>query len=541
MATESPSVPRLQITDDQGRRVVLLSKDLFAIGRRSTSDLPVRNTDVSRDHVSIVRLGSEFLLRDHNSRCGTFVNGQKTTERVLAHGDVIELGRTGAVEIVFLLDEHPTGLRGDPTSRMVDFRKIAALLDGLRAMGSSRVLDDVLALVMDVAIDVTDAERGFIMLANDRGELEYTIGRTRGRRSLSGQAFGASQKIPLEVFRTGRPQIVMDLLDDSLAPDHLATVALGIRHVLCTALSVVRYTDATDAAEVERPIGVLYLDSTEKGTMLSTATQHALEAVATQASAAIESARLYRESVVKRQLERELRLAGEIQQALLPEACQAGSYFEVAAASMPCRAIGGDFFDYFSLAGGAFGVALGDVAGKGPSAALLTAMIQGILTAQYTLAGSPSALLAQVNDGLIRRSVRSRFATVVYATLAPDGRLTYCNAGHNPPILIQGDCVRRLETGGVILGLFPLAVYEEETVQLRPGDRLVVFSDGVTEAVNGAGEFFEEERLFACIHAAGDCSPAGLLSAVLADVQSFAAGALPPDDITVLVLRYRPD
>jgi sigma-B regulation protein RsbU (phosphoserine phosphatase) len=380
------------------------------------------------------------------------------------------------------------------------------------------------------------------MLANDRGELEYTIGRTRGRRSLSGKAFGAtSQKIPLEVFQTGKPRIVVDLLDDSLAADHLATVALGIRHVLCTALRVVHYTDAKDAAEVERPIGVLYLDSTEKGAMLSTDTQHALEAVATQASAAIESARLYRESVVKRQLERELRLASEIQQALLPEACQVGSYFEVAAASMPCRAIGGDFFDYFSLADGAFGVALGDTSGKGPSAALLTAMIQGILTAQHALAGSPSALLAQVNDGLIRRSIRSRFATIVYATLTPEGRFTYCNAGHNPPILLKRDCVRRLETGGLILGLFPHAVYEDETLDLQPGDRLIVFSDGVTEAFNAAGEDFGEERLLACVEASRDRRPADLLDAVLDAVRSFMAGAVPPDDITVLVLQYRPD
>ena len=334
--------------------------------------------------------------------------------------------------------------------------------------------------------------------------------------------------------------MVADLRDDHLAGEHSATVALGIRHVLCTALRVVRYTDATDAAEADQPIGVLYLDSREKGTILSSATQQALETVAIQAAAAIESARLYREAVEKGTLERELRLAAEIQRALLPEARQIGPHFEVAAASIPCRAIGGDFFDYFTLTTGAFGVALGDVAGKGPSAALLTAMIQGMLTAQRALAGSPAALLRQVNDGLIARSVRSRFATVVYATLDPDGRFTYCNAGHNPPVLMQRDSVRRLETGGLILGLFPHAAFEEETLELQPGDVVVIFSDGVSEAPNSAGEEFGEERLLACVEAARERSAADLLDALLAEVQAFTTGAVPHDDITALVLRYQP-
>ncbi len=138
----------------------------------------------------------------------------------------------------------------------------------------------------------------------------------------------------------------------------------------------------------------------------------------------------------KARLERELELAAEIQRALLPEALQSGAYFEVAAASIPCRAIGGDFFDYFNLPDGHFAFALGDVAGKGPPAALLTAMIQGAFASQVTSVGSPAVLMAHVNRTLIRRAIQSRFATVMYGMLSPDGRLTYSNAGHNPPVLI---------------------------------------------------------------------------------------------------------
>jgi sigma-B regulation protein RsbU (phosphoserine phosphatase) len=138
------------------------------------------------------------------------------------------------------------------------------------------------------------------------------------------------------------------------------------------------------------------------------------------------------------------------------------------------------------------------VAGKGPSAALLTAMIQGIFAAQIGTANSAAALISSVNEGLIRRSLQSRFATCVYGTLARDGRLTYCNAGHNPPLLIGRDGIRRLEAGGLILGVFPQAIYDQETLTLEPGDLRVMFSDGVTEAVNAASEQFGEEPA-ACV------------------------------------------
>ena len=529
--------PRLQVSDTTGKRVVPLDKPLFRIGRRTESDLRVSGMDVSREHAEVEQGGSGWLLRDRGSRCGTFVNNEPVTERVLRHGDQIRLGVKSGAELVFLVDDSvPTRDTSGPA--VAEFRQVASLLDGLRALGSARVLDDVLALVMDSAIDVTGAERGFIMLADAAEALEFTIGRARGRVSLSGKVFETSRKIPQQVFTTGHQQVLVDLADDSLAAQHMGTLALGIRHVLCTPLKVVRYVDRADAGST-RPIGVLYLDSREKGRLLSPATQQALEAFATEAAGAIESARLYRESAEKTRLEQDLQLAAEIQRALLPQAHQAGGHFEIASASMPCRAIGGDFYDYFNLPGGAFGFALGDVAGKGPSAALLTAMIQGIFASQVNTAVSTAALMASVNDGLIHRSIRSRFATCVYGVLAEDGRLTYCNAGHNPPILIGRNGVKLLETGGLILGMFPQAVYDQETLMLDPGDVLVMYTDGVTEALNQAGEEFGEGRVRACLDANLHCPPVEMLDRLLSSVRGFVADASQHDDITALVLRYQ--
>lgn len=529
---------RLEVTDALGRRIVPVDKPSFAIGRRSGNDLRLVGSDVSRDHAEIAREADTYVLKDRGSRYGTFVNGDAVTERVLAHGDTIRLGRSGGAEMVFLIEDQGPSVERTTTSAIGDLRQVAALLEGLRALGSGRVLDEVLALVLDSAIEVTGAERGFIMLANPAGELEFKLARARGHVTLSGKTFETSRKIPEEVFATGEDRIVADLLDGDLANIHTGTVALGIRHVLCTPLRLVRYVDRAEASTEQKRIGVLYLDSRERGSLMSRAARTALETLATEAAVAIENARLYRETLEKARIEQELKIAAEIQRALLPQPRRQGGFFEAAGASVPCRAIGGDFFDYLDFPTGEFGFALGDVAGKGAPAALLTAVLQGIFSAQTVTSDGPSATLARVNQALIRRAIEARFATVLYGVLSRDGRLTYCNAGHNPPIVIGDEGMRRLDKGGLILGLFEHASFEEETLQLRPGDLIVVFSDGVTEALNPAGDEFGEERLIECISQHRREEPHLLLECILAGVREFTAEAVQSDDVTALVLRY---
>jgi sigma-B regulation protein RsbU (phosphoserine phosphatase) len=529
---------RLEVTDALGRRIVPISKGYFEIGRRETNDLRLAGSEVSRDHAEIALENNHFVVRDRNSRYGTYVNGEQITERSLVHGDRVRLGRTGGAEMVFLLADATAPVEKATTTAIGDLRQIAALLEGLRALGSGRVLDDVLALVLDSAVDVSGAERGFIMLANPVSELEFKMARGRGRATLSGGSFATSRKIPEEVFRTGEPRIVADLLDGDLANVHMGTVALGIRNVLCVPLRLVRYLDKAEASGEERRIGVLYLDSREKGSLMSGSTRAALETLATEAAVAIENARLYRETMEKARMEQEMRIAAEIQQALLPKSARAGVYFRAAAASLPCRSIGGDFYDYVDLSDGSLGFALGDVAGKGPPAALLSAMMQGMFAAQAATSDPPSQTITRVNLALYRRGIESRFVTLMYGSLYPDGRLLYCNAGHNPPLVVGSGGFRRLEVGGPIVGLFEGATYEEETVTLSPGDWLVVFSDGVSEAMSATGDEYGEERIVDCVQKNVKLEPQKLLEAIFQDVREFAHGAAQSDDITAMVLRY---
>ena len=465
------STARLQVTDALGRRVVSIDRPLFTIGRRGSSDLQIISTDVSRDHAEIRRIGDNYVLRDCGSRYGLAVNGEAVTERTLVHGDRIRLGRNAAADLIFLTEDVEPSF-GNVASSALDLRQVAAVLDSLRALGSGKVLDEVLTLVMDSALEVTNAERGFIMLAGPGGDLEFKVARGRGREPLPGVTFDTSQKIPREVFTTGQSRFFDDLLETSVADGHTGTVALGIRHVACVPLRVVHYAVSSLPAARETPIGVLYLDGRERGTLQSDAMRVALEAFAMEAALAIESARLYGEGVEKARLERELRIAAEIQQVLLPESRYVGRYCELAAIATPCWTIGGDFFDYVELPDGRFGFTLADVAGKGSPAALLAVAVQSVFAAQAALTSDPADTMTRINRILLRRAIEGRFATMFYGVLASDGCLSYCNAGQDPAIVVAPSGARLLETGGTVLGLFADAHYEIGTIDLmRRGRR----------------------------------------------------------------------
>jgi sigma-B regulation protein RsbU (phosphoserine phosphatase) len=531
--------PRLVVTDALGRRIVSIDKPLFTIGRRSETDLRLPGADISRVHAEISIENGACIIRDKQSRFGTFVNGEKHSEKVLIHGDQIRLGQAGDTEIVFFIDDEAPSVERSAVSAASELRQMAALLENLRALGSGRVLDEVLAMVLDSAIEVTGAERGFIMLANPgTKELEFKLARARGKVTMSGRSFETSRKIPETVFSTGQQTIVEDLLDGDLAQLHTGTVALGIRHVLCTPLRLIRYVERADQKGADEIIGVLYLDSRERGALRSAHAQSALDTLSAEAALAIENARLYREALDKAKFEQELRVAAAIQQSLLPVANRDGAFFSTAAASLACRAVGGDFYDYVDLPTEQFGFIIGDVAGKGSPAALLAAAVLGMFSAEATYQAGAATLMTRLNHGLFRRAIEARFLTSFYGMLSPDGSLTYCNAGHNAPLLVSRTGIRRLETGGVVLGLFDSAQFEEETLKLEPGDLIVLFSDGVTEAMNPAGDEFTDDRLIACANAHRDETPQEVLDAIFKDVHTFCAGESQSDDVTAVLVRY---
>jgi serine phosphatase RsbU (regulator of sigma subunit) len=252
---------------------------------------------------------------------------------------------------------------------------------------------------------------------------------------------------------------------------------------------------------------------------------------------AAETSWLYRAARASALLDHEVKIAAEIQRALLPAPHQKRAGFEVSTASSPCRAIGGDFLDCFDLSDGRFGFVLGDVAGKGPPAALLAARLQGMFAAYSTVICGAAEMVARINRELGRRFFDARFATLFYGVLSANGRLTYCNAGHNTPFVVGESGVRRLETGGVPTGLFPDANFREETVRLDPRDVVIVFSDGVVEALDRDGVEFGEDRLLSVVKSHQSMSAGELLNHIMSSVREFTLGAEQLDDITALVLQ----
>ncbi len=250
------------------------------------------------------------------------------------------------------------------------------------------------------------------------------------------------------------------------------------------------------------------------------------------------------ERLEKVRIDQELETAAEVQRALQSRTTAAGSFYESVGHSVPCRAIGGDFFDFIDLPSGSLGIVMGDVAGKGPAAALLAALIQGMLESDVHADG-PAGVLTRVNRRLIARDFGARFATLVYAVLSPDGRLVYSNAGHNPPVILQGvprlqpSDVRRLTSGGPILGTFSSASFDEGVVEMRRGDALVMFTDGLTEARNANDEEFGENRLLECLVERQGDGPDLLLGRIFDAVRTFCGKEEQRDDITATVSRFR--
>ena len=244
------------------------------------------------------------------------------------------------------------------------------------------------------------------------------------------------------------------------------------------------------------------------------------------------------ERLEKARLDKEMRTASDVQQALLPRTDHVGRFYESVGDSVPCRAIGGDFFELMELPSGDVGILMGDVAGKGPAAALLAALLQGMFAVEAPAAGSPALTLSRINRRLAARGIGPRFATLVYGVLSPDGRFTYSNAGHNAPVLAARAGVRRLDTGGPLLGAFPDAAFDEETLQLEAQDTLVMFTDGVTEARNPGDEEFGDDRLIERVMANAACPPLELMRSVFEAVHDFCRGTDQGDDITVTVSRF---
>jgi sigma-B regulation protein RsbU (phosphoserine phosphatase) len=268
-----------------------------------------------------------------------------------------------------------------------------------------------------------------------------------------------------------------------------------------------------------------------------------LRSVASQTGMALENSRLTeaiaKEVAQRERNRRELEIAREVQEQLFPQTHPAVANLDYAGHCRPALGVGGDYYDFLALPGGLFGLAIGDVAGKGISAALLMASLQASLRGQ-TLNGTAdlASLMGNVNRLIYDASLANRYATFFYSQYDPISReLAYVNAGHNAPMVFRDQELLRLDQGGAVVGMLPTFPYEQATIRLRPGDLLVAFTDGISEAMDTADEEWGEERLIEAVRQRPDLSAAPLLQHLLAAADAFALGAKQHDDMTMVVAR----
>ena len=406
------------------------------------------------------------------------------------------------------------------------------------------MLQEVLALVLDAAIEISGAERAFIMLADAENAARIQAGpRPRqadaDRQHVRDQPQDSRRSVP----RRAQAQVVADLLDGELADVHMGTVALGIRNVVCVPLNFVHYVDARTRRTARTGASACSISTAaRRARCCRDATRAALETLAAEASVAIENARLYREKLEKAKMEQEMRIAAEIQQALLPKPRAALGVRRSGAASIPCRSIGGDFFDYLDLTGASFGFTLGDVAGKGPPAALMSALMQGMFAAQAQSADGRPSTPSRTSTRRCAAAASSRgSSTLMFGITARRRPADLLQRRPQPAVRDRPGGVRRLEAGGPVVGLFEARRSTQETVQLAAGRHASSSSaTACPRRCNIAGEEFGDARIIAVASAMTDPSPDALVEALIAEVRAFTGAAPQSDDITALVVAYHP-
>jgi sigma-B regulation protein RsbU (phosphoserine phosphatase) len=267
--------------------------------------------------------------------------------------------------------------------------------------------------------------------------------------------------------------------------------------------------------------------------------QRLLAIIAAQSGQVVETARLYEMEASLIRMKEEVRLASRIQADLLPKSPPAAAGFDISGKSVPAQLVGGDYFDFMTMADGRYAVTLGDVSGKGLPAALLMANLQATLRGQ-TLSGGPVRECIQRSNKLLCESTSpEKFVTLFYSVLDPGaGTLTYCNAGHDAPMLLRaGGATERLATGGVVLSILEDYAYEEATVPFGPGDLMLIYSDGISEAMNPADEQFGEERIAEVVARERHKPAAEIIDCITAAVRAHAGTAPQMDDMTLVVVR----
>ncbi len=536
------------------------------IGRSARNDLCIPDPFASRVHAEVRSEGDEYFLQDLGSANGTLYNGTVLEKPVtLTRGGRIQIGET---EIVF--NDSPFPLSSGATmitdnSASIPEATIALssadrttsglfeAIEGARTQSDDATArhpakqSDLLALISKVGVtllasttlhqtledivslvfEAVPADRCMVMMRDHKNtELKVAVARLRDRVGEVGE-IRISRSVIDEVVANGKSVLTSDAQADPRFAG--GTVMLqGVRSVLAVPLGV--------GANV---FGIIYADSPLADNRFTGDHLKLLTTLASVAAIRVENARLTEEQIERERLEREQQVASEIQQRFLPSKAPQVTGYELQGISFPCYEIGGDYYDFIERENGSLIVALGDVSGKGTAAALLMSSLHAAVHAQADANDSIVKTIVAVNRYLVESIPPNRFVTLFYAELNPkSGALAFLNAGHNPPLIVHaGGTMEQLASGGLPLGILADADFREGRTKLYPGDVLVIYSDGVSEAVNPNGEEFGATRLYEVVARNLDTSASGIRDRIESALTKFCQGTPAADDITLVIVK----
>ena len=419
---------------------------------------------------------------------------------------------------------------GQSDLNQIGAEHLLTLYEVTRTFSSSLDFDEVLNLVIDSIMEVLRAQRGFLMVA-DADTLQVKVARGMdGEQLTDGHAY--STTIVSWVGETRQSLLTNNAQSDIRYVPGQSIILAGLRAILCAPMLV-----------QDRLIGVVYVDTAMRSGNFTDADLQLLNAVARQAGVAIENARLYKVAVEKGRLDRELQMAREIQESLLPRRMPVLPGYEVAARWRSAREVAGDFYDLFMLEQSTLSLVIADVSDKGAPAALFMASARSMIRSHAFAGMSPLETLGRTNDLIQEDSDSGMFVTVYYSLLHSDGSSIHVNAGHNPPMVYSHAKreVHLMPRGGRAIGWFPDNPLQSVELQLLPGDVIVYYTDGLTDAENQMGEAFGEQRLSAALSAVAEDSADAILRYLVQQVDAFCAGAPAFDDLTLCVVRFTGD
>jgi phosphoserine phosphatase RsbU/P len=398
-----------------------------------------------------------------------------------------------------------------------------------QTFNSSLDLDLVLNQVMDEVIRAMNAERGFIMLIEPDAHLVFKVARGIEQETIADPAFQVSKGIVERVALGSNPVLTSDASNDQSLSMRDSVIHLGLRSVLCVPLQVKGNT-----------IGVIYVDNRLRAGIFTEDDLDLLAAISGSAASAIENARLYGISLEKARIERELQVAYQVQASLLPKELPRIPGWEFVAFWKPARQVSGDFYDFIHFGDDSIGLVIGDVTDKGMPAALFMAFTRTIIRASLDPNKTPADSISQANRLICSESTYGFFVTLFFAALnTKTGELIYVNGGHNPPLLFQNrqhDPVW-LENTGMVLGIEPEIEYAQKNVSLKPGELVLLYTDGILDALDNQSEAFGLERLQNIISENYREPAHEIIRRIEQSVEVFVGGVPQYDDMTLLLVK----